>query len=147
MVNALREAWRVLRPRGILIDVRPVAEPIVVEVVIDADAIWATEIHSGSVGDDEAAADAAVQHALSGEWFAFEKRHPFEIEIYCDTAAEMRLYAQQRKLREFEISCEDLEAQHRALGADGQTSRWRCRRAWMLSTYRRKNADPCAEVE
>src|SRR5712692_4475665 len=99
MVVALREARRVLTRRGVLIDVRPVVAPIVVEVVIAAEAIWTKEVASYSAPEDTAAADAAVQHAISGEWFVFEKSIPFDFQIFCDTAAELSVYVQARKLR------------------------------------------------
>jgi hypothetical protein len=138
MVDALREAQRVLTPRGSLIDVRPVTAPIVVEVVIAARAIWEKEVDAYSTPEDVAAADAAVQHALSGEWFAFEKSLPFDLEIYCDTAADLSLYAQARKLREAGIPYEELEERRCHIGADGQPARLRCRRPWMVSAYRKK---------
>jgi len=138
MVDALREAWRVLKPSGVLIDVRPVTIPLVVEVVIASRTIWAKEVASYSAPEDVAAAEAAVQHALSREWFALEKSHPYDLEVYCDTAADLSLYAQSRKLPEAGIPYGELEEMGRALGADGLTARLRCRRPWMLSTYRRK---------
>jgi hypothetical protein len=49
--------------------------PIVVEVIIAAQTIWAKEAELYSA-PDVAAADAAMQHAISGEWFAFEKSVP-----------------------------------------------------------------------
>jgi hypothetical protein len=136
MVDALREARRVLTPRGVLIDVRPVNAPMVVEGVISARAIWAKEIDACSTPEDMAAADAAMQHALSDEWFSFEKSHPFDLEIYCDTAADLKLYAQTRKLCGAAIPYEELEERRRELGAD--TARLQCRRPWTLSTYHKK---------
>jgi hypothetical protein len=100
--------------------------------------IWAREVDACSTPEDVVAADAAIHKALSGEWFAFEKSHPFDLEIYCDTAADLSLYAQTRKLREAAIPYEELEARRLELGADGQTARLRCRRPWLLSTYRKK---------
>ena len=138
MVDALREGRRVLTPRGILVDVRPVTAPMVVEVVIATRAIWANEVSSYVGAEDNAAADDAVQHALSGEWFIFEKRHPFDFEIYCDTAEDLKLYAQMhRRMREAEIPYDALEVRRREL-SDGRTARLRCRRSWVLSTYRKK---------
>ncbi len=119
-------------------DVRPVVAPIVVEVVIAAQTIWTKEVATYSAPEDTAAADAAVQHALSGEWFAFEKSIPFDFEIFCDTAAELSVYVQARKLRGAEIPYEELEARRSALSADGQAPRLRCRRPWMLSAYHKE---------
>jgi hypothetical protein len=138
MVDALEEARRVLTPKGILVDVRPVTAPMVVEVIIDTRAIWATEVSSNVGAEDDAAADDAVQHALSAEWFVFEKRQPFSFEIYCDTAEDLKLYAQMhRRMREAEIPYKVLEVRRREL-SDGQAARLRCGRSWTLSSYRKK---------
>ena len=137
MVNALREAQRVLTPSGVLVDVRPVTAPIVVEVVIDTQAVWAKAVNSYSAPEDMAAAEAAVQHAVSHRWFVFETSIPFNFEIYCDRAAELGVYAEARKLRGAEIPYEELEARRRELSTEGQTARLRCRRPWMLNTYRK----------
>ena len=138
MVDALREARRVLKPQGVLVNVRPVTTPMVVQVVATTRTIWAKEVASYSTPEDVVAAEAAVQQALSGELFAFEKSLPYDFEIYCDTAADLSLYAQARKLPEAEIPYEELEERRRELGADGQTARLRCRRPWLMSTYRKK---------
>jgi hypothetical protein len=138
MVNALCEAHRVLTPPGVLIDVRPVTEPIMVEVVIATRAVWAKTVDTYSAPEDVAAADAAVRHAVSRDWFVFETSLPFDFEIYCDSAAELRVYAEGRKLRGADIPYEELEERRRESGAEGQTARLRCRRPWMLSTYRKK---------
>jgi len=137
MVDALREARRVLTPLGVLIDVRPVIEPIVVEVIIP-EVVWTKTVDTYSAPDDVAAADAAVQHAVSREWLVFETNLPFNFEIDCDSAAELRVYADARKLRGAEIPYEELEERRRELGAEGHAARLRCRRPWMLSTYRKK---------
>jgi hypothetical protein len=138
MVNALREAQRVLTPSGVLIDVRPVTAPIVVQVVIATKAVWAKTVDSYSAPEDVAATDFAVQHAVSREWLVFETSLPFSFEIYCDSAAELSVYAEARKLRGAEIPYQKLEERQRELGTEGQAARLRCSRPWMLSTYRKK---------
>ena len=138
MVDALHESRRVLLPSGALIDVRPVIAPIVLEVAIAAQPAWAKEVHSYSAPEDVAAADAAVRHALSREWLVFETSLSFSFDIWCDSAAELRVYVEARKLRGAEIPYEELEARRCEFGADGQEARLRCRRPWMLSTYRKR---------
>ena len=138
MVDALQEARRVLTRRGVLIDVHPVVAPIVVEVIIAAQTIWTKEVASYSAPEDVAAASAAVEHAISGEWFAFEKSIYFDFEIFCDAAVELSVYVQDRKLRGGEIPYDELEQRRRALGAVGPATRLRCRRPWMLSAYHKK---------
>jgi hypothetical protein len=85
-----------------------------------------------------AAAEAAVERAVSDEWFAFEKSLLFDFDMYCDTVADLSLYAQARKLPEAEIPYKELEERRRELGTDGQAARLRCRRPWLMSTYRKK---------
>jgi hypothetical protein len=138
MVDALQEARRVLAWQGVLIDVRPIVAPLVVEVMAAAQTIWTREVASYSAPSDVAAADAAMLHAISREWFAFEKSFSFNFDIVCDTAAELSVYAKARKLHGEEIPYEELEERRRAPGADGQASKLRCRRPWMLSTYHKE---------
>ena len=138
MVHALREAHRVLTPTGVLLDVRPVTAPIIVEVVIGTQAVWAKAVDTYSAPENDAAADAAVQHPVSRDWLVFQTSVPFTFEIYCDSAAELQVYAEARKLRGAEIPYEELEERRRELSAERQAARLRCNRPWMLSTYHKK---------
>ena len=107
-------------------------------LVIAAQTVWAKPVDLYSAPEDVAAADAAMQHALAANWLTFETSLPFPFEIYCDSAAELRVYAEARKLRGAEIPYEELEERRRELGSEGQAAtRLRCRRPWMLSTYRK----------
>jgi hypothetical protein len=138
MVDALREARRVLKPRAVLINLQPLSMPITVEVMSGSLPIWTKQVASYGAPEDVAAAEAAMQYALSAEWFAFEKSFPYDLEIYCDSAADFSLYAQSRKLPEATIPYEEMEERRRELNADGHLARLRCRRPWKLSAYRKQ---------
>lgn len=138
MVDALCEAHRVLTPAGVLIDVRPVMAPIAVEVVIANRAAWEKAVESYSAPEDNAAADSAAQHVVSRSWLVFEKSLRFDFDIYCDSDFELRAYVEARKLRGAQIPYDELEEQRRRFGAQAQEVRLRCRRPWILSTYRKR---------
>jgi len=136
MVDALKEAHRVLSRTGVLVDLRPVIVPIVVEVVVANDARWATSVETYSAPEDVAAAEAATQHALSREWFRKDASLHFDLEIYCDTAADLSAYAEGRKLEGAPIPFDELEGRRREWSTE-EPARLRCLRRWMLSTYRK----------
>jgi hypothetical protein len=110
----------------------------VVEVVVAGQTTWTKEVASYSGPEDVAAADAAMQDAISSDWFVLEKNIRFDFEIFCDTAAELSVYAKARKLCGEEIPYDEVEQRRAELGAQGQAPRLRCRRRWMLRSYRKK---------
>lgn len=136
MVDALREAWRVLTPAGVLIDVRPAPAPIVVEIVRSHQAVWTTTVESYSAPEDNAAADAVVGNAVSLEWLRLESHLRFNFDIYCDNADDLKIYIDGRKLCGAEIPYAEVEERRQEFGAGKQTARLRCRRLWMLSAFR-----------
>jgi hypothetical protein len=137
MVDALREAHRVLVPGGTVVDVRPLTARVVVELVTADRADWAAEADAYGAAEDDASADAAVQHAMSCGWFVFERSERFDFEVYCDTAADLKAYAETgRRMREAKIPYEDLENRRRELSASGnQAARLLCHRPKVLSVY------------
>lgn len=100
--------------------------------------VWAKTVESFSAPEDVAAADAAVWNAVSRGWLVFRTSHSFNFDIYCDTAAELKIYAEARKLRGAEIPYDELEKRQRALRIKGKSSRLRCRRPWILNAWRKK---------
>jgi hypothetical protein len=90
MVHALREVWRVLRPDGILIDLRPAIEHCRIGIVRDG--------HFTDLGrlsesfDGSRAANRAVAHVLGLKLFRMARRTRFECEI---------LFSSPRALREW----------------------------------------------
>ena len=139
MVDALLEARRVLVAEGIVIDVRPITAPALIESVSAGRVTAAAEIDAYGAKEDEEAADAAVRHALSHDWFAFELSRPFDFEVSYDSAEDLKTFVEaSKRMRESRIPYLELEERRRELGAaTGQPSRLRCHRPWITSVYRK----------
>jgi hypothetical protein len=139
MVDALLEARRVLVTGGIVIDVRPITAPALIEPMSADRVTAAMEIEANGAAEDEAAADAAVRHAVCHGWFVLELSRPFDFEAYYDSAEDLKTFVEtSKRMRESRIPYEELEEQRCALGAaTGQPSRLRCHRPWMVSIYRK----------
>ena len=139
MVDALGESWRVLVPNGIIVDIRPITAPVTIEAESATLRAELIKVESYGAAEDDAAADAAVQHALSHGWLTTEQTRHFDFEVYCDSAADLKAYAETgRRMREAKIPYQELEAQRSELSAaSGQAAQLRCRRPTMLKIYRR----------
>lgn len=135
MVHALHEAHRVLTPSGVLLDVRPVVAPLLLEVIAAGHPVWSDAVHAYSAPDDIAAAEAAMRQAVASGWFALQTSICFQFDIYCDTAAGLQTYLEARKLCGADIPYDELEQRRLKMSADGKEARLRCRRPWMLKTY------------
>ena len=104
MVDALGESWRVLVPNGIIVDVRPITALVTIEAESATRRSKLTEVESYGAAEDDAAADAAVQHALSHGWLTTEQTRYFDLEVYCDSVADLKAYAETgRRMREAKI--------------------------------------------
>ena len=96
MVHALDEIRRVLKPNGILIDLRPVEDHWSVEVAsmqgITAAGLL-TDMPIG-IADDEAAF-RAMREVESRGWFVKEREEEFAFFYYWDTPSEMKEYMEE----------------------------------------------------
>jgi hypothetical protein len=139
MVDALLEARRVLVAEGIVIDVRPITAPAIIESVSADRVTAAVEIDAYGAAEHEAAAEGAVRHALSHSWFAFERSLQFDFEVYYDSAADLKAFVEtSKRMREARIPYQELEERRNELGAaTGQPSQLRCHRPWITSVYRK----------
>ncbi len=91
MVHALDEIRRVLKPNGILIDLRPMESNWSVEVSSSMGMQAAGRLTDMpiAVADDEAAF-RAMREAESRRWFIKEKEEEFAFFYYWDTPSEMK---------------------------------------------------------
>ncbi len=89
MVHALDEIHRLLRSDGTLVDIRPYAEPSIVEVISGDQTLFAEpkrELdHEGVV-----ASDRAMDEILARKAFSVERAQEFEFFSYGPSAAEIR---------------------------------------------------------
>ena len=91
MVHALKEVQRVLRPNGILIDLRPLEQPWPLEIASAAEvnvAGWLNAVPS-AVADDQAAFHAIAEVQSQG-WFVNEREEAFSYFYYWDTPTEVK---------------------------------------------------------
>src|SRR6202521_131089 len=139
MVDALREACRVVVPGGIVVDLRPMSARYRLEVVTDAVATAVAEIEAYEAQDDDNAADAAVRHAVSQGWLLPGGGIQFDFEFYWDTVVEMKQFAETaRRMRRAGVDYAELEGRRRGLSRGAEpAARFRCHRPTILNTYRK----------
>ena len=97
MVHALREAWRVLKPHGSLLDLRPLTDCSPVQVT-GGEGVWAAgqlEALPASFADDAASADALDEAGRRG-WFTQERAGTFHILYEWSTLESMKAYIAER---------------------------------------------------
>jgi SAM-dependent methyltransferase len=88
MVHALEEAHRVLKPDGILIDLRPA--PAHRQLGLGVGRRWQRVGSLHEILDDDHAADAAVATVVRRGMFRPEKRTRFMLDRVLDSAQEVR---------------------------------------------------------
>ncbi len=89
MVHALKEAWRVLTPRGVMIDLRPLCLDAPVEIVFNELKEFAGMADMSPDIDSEKAADQAIRSVLSEGFYQDLTVERFEIAYYWATVRGM----------------------------------------------------------
>jgi len=91
MVHALGEIQRVLKPKGSLLDLRPLEDSWAVEVVSSAGWLAAGRLTDQAVGlEDDEAANQAMSEVEARGWFIQKKVEEFPFFYYWDTPSEMK---------------------------------------------------------
>jgi hypothetical protein len=96
MVHALQETRRVLAPGGILIDLRPVGDNWPVELVTGRETREAGRVSDLPLGrEDDAAANAAMEHAAQDRLFQRQQEEFFPFHYYWDSPSDMQKYVEE----------------------------------------------------
>ena len=90
MVHALHEAWRILRPQGILIDLRPLCADAPLEIVFTGgcDSAGPVEMNLGIAHEN--AADHAIESVTGEGIFKELELDHFDFAFYWNTVKEMK---------------------------------------------------------
>jgi SAM-dependent methyltransferase len=96
MVHALDEIRRILKPGGILIDLRPVEDRWTVEVASFNEFKVAGYLVDMPIGiEDDIAAFRAMKEAETRSWYIKEKEEEFSFFYYWDTPSEMKEFMEE----------------------------------------------------
>lgn len=139
MVHALGEIHRVLKPGGLLIDLRPVEDNWSVEVTSSAGYQMAGRLSDLPIGvADDKAAFNAMSEAESLGWFSKEKDGEFGFFYVWDTPSEMKEYIEE-EWEDFEKMDEELYRKASSLWASANAdARVRVRVKMWIAAWKKR---------
>ncbi len=137
MVHALREIWRALTPGGLLLDLRPLASNMPVEVIgVERKAVAGYLDTAPEAYADDRAADAAMAAVEQEGWFARERDGAFDFLWYWDTPDEMQAFIAE-KWTDTHLPEEVLAETRRLMAETGDGARVRTSARVIISGWRR----------
>jgi len=96
MVHALQEIHRVLDTDGILIDLRPLHEEVLLDIVVDDYCKPFSQFTSTQHIHKDHETAYGLERVLDAGWYVAKAQSPFDFERYWDTIAELREYIENR---------------------------------------------------
>jgi hypothetical protein len=137
MVHALKEIWRVLAPRGWLLDVRPVSANAPLEVVAGNQVWLAGRVdESGGLPDDHAANESLRTMVREG-WFVREREERFDYAWYWDTLDELHTHIAEKWSNSVQLPAAVGAQAARLIAAGGAGTRVRLRLTVAMARYRK----------
>lgn len=136
MVHALKEIWRVLRPDGSLIDLRPQVGNPPLEILAGEQELLAGLIDASLDAPDFTAATESLAWAVREGWFVSERDESFDYALYWDTLDQMETYIKELWTRVCVPEAVLAEARRLIANSD-EKARVRVRRHIIISRYRK----------
>lgn len=143
MVDALREAWRVLVDDGLLVDLRPLSSTgNALDLVSERLGVRVGEIDADGMSIDDRASDEAIARVVEEGLFVPSSSTRFEFEFSWDTVREMSVHLESsRRVTSVQPSYAELEKLLRAERLRGaRRPRLRYSRTMLLAVYRKSSA-------
>ncbi|MDX1436557.1 MAG: hypothetical protein R3335_07090 [Anaerolineales bacterium] len=134
MVHALKEIWRVLKPAGTIIDLRPVQTSPQLEILTDAGAESAGRIDDYGHLVEDRAGDAAFQELVQQGLFKPGSATHFRFAFYWESVADMEAYTDDMWTTS-KVPAEVMARARRLAGETYGPARVRVRRKLQLATY------------
>jgi hypothetical protein len=94
MVHALEEGCRVLVPRGLLVDLRPLSLDAPLEIVYPDEALLAGHLDMSLDRDGTIAADQALEAVIAQVAFETKRKETFDFAYYWDSLDEAAAYVE-----------------------------------------------------
>jgi hypothetical protein len=137
MVHALKEIWRVLVPRGWLLDVRPLAANAPLDVVAGDQVRLAGRVDETAGLPDDHASNKALRTTVREGWFVREHQAHFDYAWYWDTLDELHTHIAEKWSNSMQLPAAVGAEAARLLVANGTGARVRLRLTVTMARYRK----------
>ncbi len=136
MVNALKEAWRVLTPGGVLLDLRPLAQEMPIEIASSGNIAVSGFVDGAPGKPHDDACDLSLARVQGEGWFASEHQRVFDLPVYFDTVDELQRYLEENfRVRHAALEDDVLEHARRTLARKTKGARVRLQHRLLLARY------------